>query len=312
MDSHLFAQASQHEEVYFGPEPVSLTSDRKTANGDTIADADMRPDDEFDPDLLDIWHGNTRDCEALKTSASYKELVTSIRTTKQVTSVVARPSATAGRLEVIAGASRLTAIREINATGDGPKRFIKVEIRDMTDAEAVRLVTAENAGRSPLSPIEQARFYRQAIDNVYGTDAALGKALGLDKSNIGRTLTILDLPDVLLELIADPRQISARQAVQFMQSWKEPILQRTLAFAIGTFADAPASASKVMKAMADAIAPPTVPGVEMITLDGEELGTVRRTKSGKLRIDLDGIPAPGESVQPLIEAIGRSLKQLAS
>lgn len=262
------------------------------------------------PDMCDIWAGNTRDVQALS-SGSFVDLMASLRSVGQTVPAIARISPVdPDRLEIIAGACRLTAIRQLNdQRGDNDPMRIIVDLRDLDDEAALQVVDAENRGRSDMSQYEKAHFYDRAIPGIYPTEKALAEALGLDKSTVNRTLAITRLPPDVMELIKDQHGISAAQASSFMRDWSAPELRDTLNDAIGDLAaSGPASAATVFKTLQAAVASPVDTKGYDIVVDGTTQGSLQRRNGG---ITIKLLPtADGIMVRPLIIAIGHALKEL--
>lgn len=262
------------------------------------------------PDMCDIWAGNTRDVQALG-SGSFVDLMASLRSVGQTVPAIARISPVdPDRLEIIAGACRLTAIRQINGLNvDGNPMRIIVDLRDLDDEAALQVVDAENRGRSDMSQYEKAHFYDRAIPGIYPTEAAFADALGLNKSTVNRTLAITRLPPGVLDLIKDRHGISAAQASSFMRDWNMPDLHDTLNDTIDALStNGPQNAATVFKALQEAVAPPVDIKGHDIVVDGTTHGSLQRGNGGvtiKLLPTADGI-----MVRPLIIAIGHALKEL--
>lgn len=263
-----------------------------------------------DPRLCDIWAGNTRDVAAL-TSASFLDLRESLKSVGQKIPIVARISSRdPERLEIVAGACRLTAIRQINEErADGDRMQVIVDLRELDDKAALMIVDAENRGRSDMSVLEKARFYRGAIERVYYAENVLAEALGLNKSTVNRTLAILKLPSDLFGIIKDAHKISAKQASEFMSDWNEPKLQDTLAEAVADLvASGPATAASVFKALHEAVEPPAEVASAEIVHEGVGVGSLRRGKTG---VTIKLLPSADEIVlKPLVISIGHALKEI--
>lgn len=260
------------------------------------------------PGMCDIWPGNTRDVQALG-SGSFIDLMESLRCVGQTVPAIARISRVdPDRLEIIAGACRLTAIRQINKLrDDGDQMRIIVDLRDLDDEAALQVVDAENRGRSDMSQYERAHFYDRAIPGIYPTEAAFAEALGLNKSTVNRTLAITRLPAVVTGLIKDRHAISAAQASSFMRDWNMPDLHDTLNNTIDTLsAIGPQSAATVFKALQAAVAPPVDTTDMEIAVDGNVCGSLQRGNAGVTIKLLPG--ADGIALRPLVIAIGNALK----
>lgn len=261
-------------------------------------------------DACKVWPGNTRDTNALS-SPSFAELKASLLTVGQMVPVIARISThRPDTLEIIAGACRWAAINEINEGRDDAEQMrIVVELRDLDNEEALKIVDAENRGRSEMSPLEKARFYDRAIPGVYATEAMLADALGLNKSTVNRTLAIVRLPLVVLDLIKDHHAISAAQASGFLSDWNTPELRDTLENTISELAgQGQSSAATVFKALSQAVSSSMDEAAAAIVHNDVELGSLRYGKSG---VTMKLTSAAREvALKPLVICIGNALKEV--
>lgn len=101
------------------------------------------------------------------------------------------------KYEIVAGerryqASKLAGLKEIPAI-----------IRDIDDAEVFQLALIENLQRSDLTPIEEARGYRQLLDTKGLTQEGLAKILSKSRSTIANTLRLMDLPQEVQDLMEE-------------------------------------------------------------------------------------------------------------
>ncbi len=99
--------------------------------------------------------------------------------------------------EIVAGerryqASKLAGLKEV-----------PVIIREISDEDVFKLALIENLQRSDLTPIEEARGYRQLIKEKGLTQEELSKILSKSRSAITNTLRLLDLPEVVQGFVAD-------------------------------------------------------------------------------------------------------------
>ena len=266
-----------------------------------------------DPSRCDVWAGNTRDTTAVAQDVD-SELKAAIEQVGQQVAVIARISPhDPERFEVVAGARRLTVIRQINearkSRGEPPMQIL-MELRDLDDRAAFELMDGENRGRSELAPIEKARSYAFAIKNTYGTQPALAEALGLDKSNVNRTMKLLELPQSLLDVIDDVRTISAAQTSRFMADWSKPALQPTLKARIAEMsASGRIRASEAFKSLKKAVSEDSPPAEVAIIHDGQEIGLVRARSTGPIHIVLES-QARQLGVTRAIEATRAALRSL--
>lgn len=107
--------------------------------------------------------------------------------------------------EIVAGerryqASKLAGLKEIPAI-----------VRDIDDAEVFQLALIENLQRSDLTPIEEARGYRQLLDTKGLTQEGLAKILSKSRSAIANTLRLMDLPQEVQDMMEEG-QITAGHA----------------------------------------------------------------------------------------------------
>ena len=99
--------------------------------------------------------------------------------------------------EIVAGERRYQAAKLAGLTE------VPVVIREISDADVFKLALIENLQRSDLSPLEEARGYRQLIDAQGLTQEELAHALSKSRSTITNTLRLLDLPGEVQGLLED-------------------------------------------------------------------------------------------------------------
>ena len=109
------------------------------------------------------------------------------------------------KYEIVAGerryqASKLAGLKEIPAI-----------VREIDDAEVFQLALIENLQRSDLTPIEEARGYRQLLDTKGLTQEELAKILSKSRSAIANTLRLMDLPQEVQDMMEEG-QITAGHA----------------------------------------------------------------------------------------------------
>lgn len=122
-----------------------------------------------------------------------QELADSIRQNGVLQPILVRK--VGGKYQIVAGerryqASQLAGLKEIPAV-----------VRDIDDKEVFQLALIENLQRSDLSPMEEAKGYRQLIDSQGLTQEGLAKILSKSRSAIANTLRLMDLPTVVQEMI---------------------------------------------------------------------------------------------------------------
>jgi ParB family chromosome partitioning protein len=122
-----------------------------------------------------------------------KELADSIRTDGVLQPVVVRRKGS--RYELIMGERRLQAARLAGVP------TIPVVIRDVRDADALRLAIVENIQRENLNAIEEAQAYRRLITEFSMSQADLATMVSRDRSSVSNTLRLLNLPEEVQRLV---------------------------------------------------------------------------------------------------------------
>lgn len=110
-----------------------------------------------------------------------------------------------GGYELIAGERRTRASKLAG------KETIPAIIRSATDQERLELALIENIQRHDLNPVEEARAYRQLMDEFSLTQQQVSEQVGKSRSAVANTLRLLDLPDDILSAL-EAGDISAGKA----------------------------------------------------------------------------------------------------
>lgn len=154
--------------------------------------AGMRPDSSLPISSIKPFKGQPRkrfDREDLA------ELTDSIKQNGVLQPLLVRKSGTG--YEIVAGERRYQAAKAAGLTE------VPVIIRDISDDDVFRLALIENLQRSDLTPLEEARGYRQLIKEKGLTQEELAKALSKSRSAITNTLRLLDLPSEVQSYVED-------------------------------------------------------------------------------------------------------------
>ena len=162
--------------------------------------AGMRPDSSLPIDEITPNKGQPR-----KTfnPDELAELTDSIKQNGILQPLLVRKKGTS--YEIVAGERRYQAARAAGLTE------VPVVIREISDDEVFKLALIENLQRSDLSPLEEARGYKQLIKEKGLTQEELAKALSKSRSAITNTLRLLDLPKEVQEFVEEGK-ISAGHA----------------------------------------------------------------------------------------------------
>ncbi len=127
-----------------------------------------------------------------------EELSASIKTHGVLQPLLIRPIVTEeDSFEIIAGERRWRAAQKAQL------HEVPVIIQNMTDQEAMEIGLIENLQRQDLSPIEEAKAYKQLIDDFGYTQERLADVVGKGRSHLANTMRLLILPDSVQELVIE-------------------------------------------------------------------------------------------------------------
>ncbi|WP_336249161.1 ParB/RepB/Spo0J family partition protein [Stomatohabitans albus] len=144
---------------------------------------------------LDQLKPNARQPRDRFDEAALEELTHSIATMGILQPIVARPLPD-GSYEIVAGERRFRAARRAGLAR------VPVVIRHTEDDQLLTEALVENIHRADLDPIEEARAYRQLIDDFEFTHDDLAERLGRSRSVITNTLRLLTLVDSVADLVS--------------------------------------------------------------------------------------------------------------
>jgi len=121
------------------------------------------------------------------------ELAASIRERGILQPLIVRPRVRGDAThEIVAGERRWRAAQRAQL------HEVPVIVSDLDDTEALEIAIVENIQRADLSPVEEARGYRQLIDRFGHTQDQLARSLGKSRSHIANLMRLLGLPDEVL------------------------------------------------------------------------------------------------------------------
>ncbi len=126
-----------------------------------------------------------------------KELADSIRENGVFQPILVRKSLQG--YELVAGERRLRASKLAG------KKSIPALIVDFDDRQMMEISLLENIQRKDLTPIEEAKAYRQLMEKLNYTQDELSKRLGKSRTNIANMLRLLSLPDEVKAMVNDGR-----------------------------------------------------------------------------------------------------------
>lgn len=138
----------------------------------------MNPRKHFDPDEL-------------------KKLADSMKANGQIQEIVVYKAEQMHNegYEIIAGERRWRAAKIAKL------KFLRCNVIDVTEEEAIELRGLENFQRQDFNAIEEATWFRQMLENCDYTQAALAKKLGVTQSHISNRVRLLQLPEFFQDKI---------------------------------------------------------------------------------------------------------------
>jgi len=129
--------------------------------------------------------------------SALKELADSIREHGIMQPILVRPTpGKTDEFEIIAGERRWRAAQKAQL------HQVPVVIRTMSDQEALELALIENIQREDLSPIEEAKGYRQLMDDFDHRQEDIAQTVGKSRSHIANLLRLLSLPRAVQDMIS--------------------------------------------------------------------------------------------------------------
>ncbi len=128
-----------------------------------------------------------------------EELAASIREKGVLQPILVRPTAQAGRYEIVAGERRWRAAQRSGL------RTIPALVRTLSDAEVLEIAIVENVQRADLSAIEEAEGYRALIDKFGRTQAQVAEVVGKSRVHVANALRLLQLPPGVQDMVRDGR-----------------------------------------------------------------------------------------------------------
>ena len=127
---------------------------------------------------------------------SLAELADSISQHGILQTLLVRPFLDGG-YQIVAGERRFRAARMAGLTE------VPVVIRDLSDSETMQLALIENLQREDLTPVEEAKGYKQLMDSYGLKQEEVSRVVGKSRPAIANALRLLALPEDILQLISD-------------------------------------------------------------------------------------------------------------
>ena len=120
-------------------------------------------------------------------------------------------------IELIFGARRLFVAQHLNCP-------LRVEVRNLTDMEAVIAMDLENRQRKEISPYEQGQCYSRWLrTKFFNSQDDIARTLKVSTSQVSRLLKLARLPAVIVGAFEDPVSICESWGLDLMQAWEDPL-----------------------------------------------------------------------------------------
>jgi ParB family chromosome partitioning protein len=177
-----------------------------------------------------VWDQNGR-MEEFVTDTSCKDEIESIQAYGQVVPAIGRRirDDSTHDIEIICGARRLFAARQLNID-------LAVQVRELSDREAIVVIDIENRQRRDLSAYEKGRSYaRWLASGHFESQDDLARALKTSASQVSRLLKVAKLPSVVVDAFPNPTAICEMWALDLYAKCEDPdtrpqVLARARAF----------------------------------------------------------------------------------
>ena len=147
------------------------------------------------------------------------ELADSIKENGVIQPILARPLENGG-YQIVAGERRWRASRMAGLTE------VPVYIKELDDKQTMQVALIENIQRADLSPIEEAKAYKNLMDTYKMTQQEVAQAVGKSRSAVANSLRLLDLTGSVRDMV-DKGEISFGHA-KVLSGW-DHLTQRELA-----------------------------------------------------------------------------------
>ncbi len=126
-------------------------------------------------------------------------------------------------VEVVCGARRLFVARHLGVP-------LQIEIREMSDQEALVAMDIENRHRQDTSPYERGVIYKRCLGSgIFRSQDELARALDVSPSQVSRLLKLTQLPAVLLNAFANPLDLRECWGVELYNAWQDDRKRKAMA-----------------------------------------------------------------------------------
>ena len=145
---------------------------------------------------VELLHPNPNNPRKHFAEEDLESLAKSLRDKGLLQPLVVRPRPDGG-FEIVAGERRWRASQRAGI------HEVPVLIRELDDKETLEIALIENIQRSDLNVLEEAKAYRQLLEQYGYTQQQLADAIGKSRSHIANTMRLMSLPDAIQKQIED-------------------------------------------------------------------------------------------------------------
>ena len=145
---------------------------------------------------IELLHANPNNPRKRFAEEDLNTLAQSIKAKGLLSPILVRPKAD-GSFEIVAGERRWRASQRAGL------HDLPVLVRELDDKETLAIALIENIQRADLNPLEEARAYRQLMEQYAYTQQALADEVGKSRSHVANTMRLLNLPDATQKKIED-------------------------------------------------------------------------------------------------------------
>jgi ParB family chromosome partitioning protein len=254
-------------EALLGEDPATLTDDPAAPPGAPV----RLPLDALQPGR---YQPRTRMDES-----ALQELADSIARHGIMQPIVVRP-VDDGRYEIIAGERRFRAARLAGL------EEVPVQVREVSDQNALAMALIENIQREDLNPLEEAQAIRRLIDEFSYTHEQASEAIGRSRSATSNLLRLLNLaPAVQTLLLAGDLEMGHTRALLALDRAHQVLLAHQAVerrMTVREVEQAVQAALEAARRAADAASTQQAPGREAIE-DGSSSRDAAHRSTGSLR-----------------------------
>jgi ParB-like chromosome segregation protein Spo0J len=104
-----------------------------------------------------------------------------------------------------------------------------VELREMTDAQAIAAMHSENFNRKDVSPYERGLSYARFLrSGIFKSQEELAKSIGVSPAQVCRLVRLSKLPTVIVDAFRSPVEICETWGLDLIEAWENPNLRPQL------------------------------------------------------------------------------------